>query len=108
MIHFGNVARLTKALRGKHRWIGITINDVKERNDFESEISKILVDINFKLFDCERSDSLTKGIIKVSIDDYHSARDLIALNSKYKSISSSGKIKLVRMRIGLKKPTRKR
>ena len=102
------MAKPTKALRGKHRWIGISVQGDQKRDDLNAQISEVLIGIKFKLFDCLISDSMTRGIIKVSINDYEDARGLISSHKKIESISSSGKIKLVRQRMNIEKPSRKK
>ncbi len=98
-----------KAARGKHRWIGIEIELASlGRKEVQNELSKILPTIEFRLFDCKSSSESTLAIIKVGLADYQFARDSIESASGIESRTSSGKIRLVRERLNLPRPVRKR
>ncbi len=128
--------RLSKALRGKRRWFGIAFTDLhKSRKDIELVLKSIKSEKSFtkklRLMDLhisskELSVKLTKnldfelpvdvsfgfGIIEVSLEDSNKFRDLLneSLLSEFGMISltMSGKIRLVRERLKLPKPERKK
>ena len=128
--------RLSKALRGKRRWFGVAFSDLhKSRKDVELVLQSMKLDKNltkklrlmdFHISTKELSVHLTKnldfelpvdvplgfGIIEVSLEDSNTFRELLSesLLSKYgmKSLTMSGKIRLVRERLKLPKPERKK
>ena len=91
--------KLTKALRGKRRWIGCECIKFSTRK----EIEEFLSNLPAKLYDLQ----MGKCIISVSLDDYKSVRNEL-LEGPIKTITSSGKIRLVRERLGLISNSRKR
>lgn len=91
--------KLTKALRGKRRWIGCECI----KHSTRKEIEEFLSHLPAKLYDLQ----MGKCIISVSLDDYKSVRNEL-LEGPIKTITSSGKINLVRERMGFVNNTRKR
>ena len=97
------MANVNKAARGKHRWIGFhTLGKEISRPKCEDIFSSILPNINWKLFDLKAINGVSKGILKIPLDEYESA--LISINDVefLETLTSSGKIRLVRERLGLK------
>ena len=102
------MARQSKASRGKFRWLGLRINQRHlSRNSAIAVIQQILADINFRMFDCLGVDSNTLVIIRVNLKDIDLAREKFGIGSEIESLTTSGKIRLVRDRMGLSKPVRK-
>ncbi len=102
------MARQSKASRGKFRWLGLRINQRHlSRNSAIAIIQQILADINFRMFDCLGVDSNTLVIIRVNLKDIDLAREKFGIGSEIESLTTSGKIRLVRDRMGLSKPVRK-
>ena len=91
--------KLTKALRGKRRWIGCTCDNFASRNDLENYLSKMPV----KLYDFEND----KCILMVRLEDYDSVLSNLS-TGRVVSETSSGKIRLVRERMGFSRTPRKR
>ena len=91
--------KLTKALRGKRRWIGCTCEGFKSREELEDYLSNIPV----KLYDFE----VEKCILVVELNDFESVKQSLSIG-KVVSITSSGKIKLVRERMNFTRKPRKR
>ena len=91
--------KLTKALRGKHRWIGCLHDGFASRDALERHLAEIPV----KLFDMEDG----KCILKVSHSDYEAVKVTLS-EGRVVSQTASGKIKLVRERLGIVRPPRKR
>ena len=91
--------KLTKALRGKRRWIGCTCDNFASRKDLESYLSKMPV----KLYDFEND----KCILMVRLEDYDSMLSNLS-TGRVVSQTSSGKIRLVRDRMGFSRTPRKR
>jgi|TARA_B100001564_G_scaffold232695_1_gene196602 hypothetical protein len=120
-------AKLSKAKRPKRRWIGISFpSSIRSRGDVEVLIKQCFSDnIHFRLYDthfhgseivnasCEFQsikDDIGLGIICVNLVDYDAVRELLSKsseNGRMNSLSSSGKIRLVRQRLGLPKPKKK-
>ena len=97
------MAKLNKAARGKHRWIGFEISMAEiSRSKCENIFSKTLSNLNWRLFDLNISDNVSKGIVKVPLEDYENAILLINNNEYLETLTSSGKIRLVRERLKLK------
>ena len=89
----------SKALRGKRRWIGCEYEDFETRKELEDYLSVIPV----KLYDMDNG----RCVISVSLGNYEYVKHKLA-RGQVVSITSSGKIKLVRERLGLAKRVRKR
>jgi hypothetical protein len=101
------VAKLRKAARGKRRWVGLdVVESIQSREELEEVISNIgCLNDNFRLYDFNQG----KAIIRIPLDDYNNARSILQEGVQgIKSVTSSGKIKLVRERLGLEVKRRKR
>tara|TARA_B100001250_G_scaffold130337_1_gene111059 strand:+ start:508 stop:687 length:180 start_codon:yes stop_codon:yes gene_type:complete len=59
------------------------------------------------MFDCLGIDSHTLVIIRINLKDIELARKRVGLNTEIESLTTSGKIRLVRDRMGLSRPVRK-
>ena len=102
------MARQSKASRGKHRWMGLRIYKGElSRNSASKIIERNLTDINFRLLDCLSSQSDTLVIIRLNLENKETARRKLHSNSEIESLTTSGKIRLVRERMGLPRPPRK-
>ena len=91
--------KLTKALRGKRRWIGCEVGSF----EYRSELSEYVSEYPLKLYDFEDG----KCIFMVRLEDYESIKEKLS-NSRIKSVTSSGKIRLVRERMDFSRKPRKR
>tara|TARA_B100000767_G_scaffold272731_1_gene301104 strand:+ start:55 stop:339 length:285 start_codon:yes stop_codon:yes gene_type:complete len=91
--------KLSKALRGKRRWIGCNCEGFESRNDLEKHIE----DLPVKLYDFENE----KCILVVSLDNYEETKSKLT-SGRVISQTSSGKIRLVRDRMGFTRKPRKR
>ena len=91
--------KLSKALRGKRRWIGCNCEGFDSRSDLE----KHLEDFPVKLYDFENE----KCILVVSLDNYEETKSKLT-SGRVISQTSSGKIRLVRDRMGFTRKPRKR
>ena len=118
-------AKVSKAKRPKRRWIGITVpSTIQLRDDLQSalEVSDLST-LKIRLYDFHQAQSdiarhaclhsqiekdVGFAIICVPLSDYETARAFFSSesNTMFRSISSSGKIRLVRERMGLSKPPR--
>lgn len=118
-------AKVSKAKRPKRRWIGITVpSTIQSRDDLQSELEvSDLSTLKIRLYDFHQAQSdvarhaclhsqiekdVGFAIICVPLSDYEAARAFFSSesNTMFRTISSSGKIRLVRERMGLSKPPR--
>ena len=95
--------KVNKSARGKHRWIGFQL-DVEDfsRHRCEVFLSEILINMSWRLFDFKNIDGVYNGILKIPLKSYVDAKDIINQQDETITITSSGKIKLVRERMNLK------
>lgn len=129
--------RLSKALRGKRRWFGLAIDaNYTTRKDVEKILISISSDLEvskkLRLMDFVNSDSEKKSdesqlalipksisspfglvIVEVPLESSQEFRELLSQetnisNYGLESLTMSGKIRLVRERLNLEKPKRKR
>lgn len=119
--------KLSKAKRPKRRWIGFSFpSSIQSKKELESHVRQFLPDtIHFRLYDAHFfgsevvanfcnlqliKEDIGLGIVCVNLVDYDQVRDSFLEHSgeeKLNSFSSSGKIRLVRQRLGLPKPRKK-
>jgi len=123
--------RLTKALRGKRRWVGIAFApSVRSRADAEALVQSLKTSLNqpsLRLMDfvpaerrpelCTPTDTVDSrsleeglGIVRTPLSTYPLLRTMLgseieALGAQ--SLTASGKIRLVRERLGLPQPKRR-
>ena len=93
------MSRQKKAARGKHRWIAIQVNKSIQRDSLKKLLGESLDGIEWKLFDSEKQSKRTIAIIKITLSDYHHAVAILNKISGFQTITSSGKIRLVRERL---------
>jgi hypothetical protein len=91
--------KLTKALRGKRRWVGCLCPEFEKRSQLIEYLSKHPV----RLYDFEDG----KCILMVKLEDYESVKSELVVG-KVISQTSSGKIRLVRERMEFSRKPRKR
>ncbi|MFL2957284.1 MAG: hypothetical protein ACJZ4Z_00630 [Candidatus Thalassarchaeaceae archaeon] len=94
------MGRISKAARGKHRWIGVRGDMIyKSRGELKQIISNILENCEWKLYDIKFIDSICFFIIKAQLEDYEKILNLINSHDSFETLTSSGKINLIRERI---------
>lgn len=91
--------KITKALRGKRRWVGCFHEGFNSRN----ELKVYLEDLPIRLFDMVDG----KCILQVKLEDYLQLKQSLS-KGRVISQTSSGKIRLVRQRLNIDRPPRKR
>ena len=97
----------SKALRGKHRWVGLKINqNGMNRNACHKLLENILDEIKFRMYDCITEKNSALVIIKIALSDQKKTRDSIENSSTTEPLTTSGKIRLVRERLGVSKPSK--
>ena len=106
--------RKGKAARGKHRWIGLSTGfEIQSREELKLQLEQLLELVDYRLFDfVKREGESGIAIIKVSLKQYEKTRKILSEELKeyniLNSITSSGKINLVRLRMGIDVPNRAR
>ncbi len=93
------MAKPKKAHRGKHRWVGLMANSAMSRKHLETLFSKFYDDAEVRIYDVNISSNRTYFIIKVPLGNYRSFLEKINDLPGLSSITSSGKIRLVRIRM---------
>ena len=91
--------RPKKAARGKHRWVAIQVNKSIQRDSLKKLLGESLKELEWKLFDSEKQSKRTFAIIKITLSDYNQALSTLNEISGFETITSSGKIRLVRERV---------
>ena len=91
--------RPKKAARGKHRWVAIQVNKSIQRDSLKKLLGEGLKGLEWKLFDSEKQSKRTFAIIKITLSDYQQALSTLNEISGFETITSSGKIRLVRERV---------
>ena len=93
------MARLNKTARGKHRWVGIRSLRNLSRDEVRNLVKGAIEGVEWRLFDVIESDVSTLAIVKVRLEDYPSVVPKLNVIGDIETITSSGKIRLVRSRI---------
>ena len=88
-----------KAARGKHRWIAIQVSKSIQRDSMKKLLGEKLEGLEWKLFDSEKKANRTFSVIKITLSDYRQALTKLNETSGFETITSSGKIRLVRERL---------
>ena len=91
--------RPKKAARGKHRWVAIEVNKSLQRDSLKRLLGESLEGLEWQLFDSEKQSERTLAIIKITLSDYQLALETLNEISGFETITSSGKIRLVRERL---------
>ena len=88
-----------KAARGKHRWIAILVDKSIQRDSFNKLLGQSLEGLEWQLFDMEKQSKRTFAILKTTLSDYQEALATLNEISGFETLTSSGKIRLVRERV---------
>ena len=88
-----------KAARGKHRWVAVRVNMSIPRESLKKLLEESLVGLEWKLFDIHKHPKRTFAIVKTILSDYKEVLIIMNEISGFETITSSGKIRLVRERI---------
>ena len=118
-------AKVSKAKRPKRRWVGIALPpSIQSREDLTSLLERSpLESYRIKLYDFhpgdseaalatrsmqKRTDNVGFAIICVLLSQYKDVRNVLESGDDHglMSLTSSGKIRLVRERLGMPKPRR--
>ncbi len=91
--------RAKKSARGKHRWVGLVFNLELTRAEASAILSGFIDDNRCEIFDVSKRDKRTLAILKVPLDFYPDSKILLNELDNVCTLTSSGKIRLVRERI---------
>ena len=102
------MARLSKAKRVKRRWVGLRLKIKSDRVSLESKIHELVPDANLRLYDLHPEAASSIAIIRVHLPDLSRFRAAADECEWIETLTTSGKIRLVRERLGIPKPPRRR
>lgn len=88
-----------KAARGKHRWIGFRVTNIFKRADLNEKLTGCLGSVEWKLFDVIEDGGRTLAIIKIPLANFKKTIARINNLNEMETLTSSGKIRLVRERL---------
>ena len=88
-----------KAARGKHRWIGFRIESTPTRGELENLLETHLEVSEWRLFDILEEGENTLAILKTPLKRFKQTIVQINNSKNMATITSSGKIRLVRRRL---------
>tara|TARA_B100000212_G_C26964323_1_gene359794 strand:- start:190 stop:483 length:294 start_codon:yes stop_codon:yes gene_type:complete len=88
-----------KAARGKHRWVAIRVNGSINRDSLKKLLGENLDGLEWRLFDMDKQSKRTFAILKTTLSDYRLTLTTLNKISGLETITSSGKIRIVRERI---------
>ena len=88
-----------KASRGKHRWIGFHVAETVSRTAILELLHESLEDFEWRLFDIMEQNGSSLAILKTPLHNYHDILEMINNSPTMSTITSSGKIRLVRHRL---------
>ncbi len=94
----------SKAKRPKRRWVGIRISADINRNDLNSIIEQIFPTSSAKLYDLELIGEENRAIVRINLSEVSEFISKCQLDSRIETLTTSGKIRLVRDRLGIPKP----
>ena len=98
------MAKVSKAKRGKNRWIGLHISQKPvTRAVLEENLLRIMGDVNWKLFDMIDHEMHTLAILRISLEDSLEVKKKINSIDGMSTLTTSGKIRLVRQRLSIHK-----
>ena len=100
------MAKIRKAARGKRRWVGLSIPEKFEgRDELEAALGELdLLGDDWRLYDFKDG----QAILRLPLEVYHEVKStLVDGVGGIRSVTASGKIRLVRERMGIVRPPRK-
>ncbi len=90
-----------KAARGKHRWVALRVEENMTRVELKQSLTTCLEGYGWRIFDVLGAEGSTLAILKVQLDDYQHIIPLINNCRAMSTLTSSGKIRLVRQRLSM-------
>jgi hypothetical protein len=100
---------LSKAKRVKRRWLGCHVSaKLSKRDEVEAAIAECAVSEGWRLFDFIAQPEPARAIIRVPLSDQADWRAALEQSDLFEPVTTSGKIRLVRERMGISAPRRPR
>ena len=91
--------RPKKSARGKHRWIGLRFAFEVSRSEASGILSALVDENGCEIFDISKREKRTLAILKVPLKFYPDSKILLNELANVSTLTSSGKIRLVRERL---------
>jgi hypothetical protein len=88
-----------KAARGKHRWVAFRVEKIINRTKLKQFLMPCLEGYVWRLFDVFEAEGATLAILKIQLGDYQQVLSRINNSGEMETVTSSGKIRLVRQRL---------
>ncbi len=98
------MAHPSKAKRPKRRWVGIHFRDEMGREQVKSILKNIFPSDSLKLYDLQIIDGKLCGIVRINLSEVSDFLAKCETDSLLQTITTSGKIRLVRKRLEIPRP----
>ena len=102
------MATPSKAKRPKRRWVGLHVFNNVGREDVISFLEEILPSSSLRLYDLHNVNEKLLGIVRVNLSEVSDFISKCEDDSRLKTMTTSGKIRLVRERLSLPLPNVRR
>ena len=102
------MATPSKAKRPKRRWVGIHVFNNVGRDHLISILEEILPSSSLRLYDLHNVNEKLFGIVRVNLSEVSDFISKCEADSRLNTITTSGKIRLVRERLELPLPNVRR
>tara|TARA_B100000959_G_scaffold172926_1_gene181056 strand:+ start:18534 stop:18833 length:300 start_codon:yes stop_codon:yes gene_type:complete len=93
------VAVQNKAARGKHRWVGLIVDLPGSENELKKLLAGVIGENNWQVLDAKTINAKLTAIVKIPLEEYSQGLNSINEADGFSTITSSGKLRLVRLRI---------
>jgi hypothetical protein len=93
------VAVQNKAARGKHRWVGIIVDLPGSDTELMKLLTGVIGENNWQVLDARTTNEKFTAIVKIPLAEYSEGLNSFNVVDGFSTITSSGKIRLVRLRI---------
>ena len=94
----------SKAKRPKRRWVGIRISEDVNRDVLNSIIEQIFPSSSAKLYDLRTIGGENRAIVRINLSEVSDFISKCQSDSRIETLTTSGKIRLVRDRLDIPKP----
>ena len=98
------MAHPSKAKRPKRRWVGIHLRDEIGRAQVNSILQNIYPSDSVKLYDLQIIDGKLCGIVRINLSEVSDFLVKCENDPRLQTITTSGKIRLVRERLEIPRP----
>lgn len=98
------MAHPSKAKRPKRRWVGIHFREEMGRSQVNSILEEIYPSNSLKLYDLQIIDGKLCAIVRINLSEVSDFLLKCGADSRLQTITTSGKIRLVRERLEIPRP----